>query len=258
MSTSIEQLKARAARRRPGASAGNRRPGIRPINLAGAPRCVRDEAGEAWPIRITNAAEVATIHIYEHIGEDWYGEGVSAADVVSFLNANKSKPVEVFINSGGGLVYDGLVIHNALASHPQNVTVTVEGLAYSAASFIAVAGDRMRMFRASDFGIHCAMSGAIGNKREMRAVAEWLETIDEHLVDIYEAKSGQSREQIEQWMEGLSDGTLFSAQKAYDAGFCDQIIDPKAGSRNAARGKVNNSGKRFRSVEAARRRLAGK
>lgn len=233
--------------------------GIRPLNLAGAPSSVREKGGDRLPIEIRNQADSAELLIMDQIGEDSYGDGVSATSVVDFLKTNRKKPIHVRINSGGGDAYCGLVIFNALASHNATVTVTIEGLAYSAASFIAMAGDRIRMYRASDFGIHRASIVAWGNKRAMQSVTDWLSTIDEHLIDIYQAKTGQTRDQIEKWLDGVSDGTVFSATQCKEHGFCDEILDPKAGNRSSSNGRTSNTGRTSSTNcyqrEAARNRL---
>ena len=162
--------------------------------------------------------------IMEQIGEDGWGDGVSATSVVNFLNEHRTSRVNVRINSPGGFVYDGMVMFNELKQREPKVTVTIEGLAFSAASFLAMAGDHVRMHEVSDFGIHRAWGMAIGNANAMRGLAEWLDTVDEHLVDIYENKSGQSRDQLNEWLDGVDDGTLFSAKEAVAAGFADELI----------------------------------
>ncbi len=161
------------------------------------------------------------------------------------------------INSPGGLVYDGLVIYNALSTHGPQVTVTIEGLAYSAASFIAMAGDTIKMHEASDLGIHRAHGVSVGNSKTMLAVADWLDTIDEHLVDIYTARTGAEPAQVEAWMDGTDDGTLFSAKDAKKYGFADEIIPlakkKKAAAKNSER--IAEAKKRPRK-DALRRTLA--
>ena len=174
--------------------------------------------------------------IMEEIGQNMYGDGLSASAVVGWLAAQQDRDINVRINSPGGLVYDGLVIYNALKSHQKNVMVTIEGLAFSAASFIAMAGDTIRMHEASDIGIHRAWGGAIGNAKAMRGVAEWLDTIDGHLVDIYTARTGKATDQINEWLDGTDDGTLFSAKEAVEIGFADELIPVrKKGTKNEKR-----------------------
>lgn len=227
----------------------------KPFNLKTVPQAVRDAEGGSLQV-FTNAAkddEPAELLIMDQIGEDWYGDGVSGESVVAFIKENKGKPINVRINSPGGLCYDGLVIYNSLANHDGQVTVTIEGLAYSAASFIAMAGDVVRMHKASDFGIHRASIIAVGNQKEFRSVVEWLNTIDEHVIDIYQDRTGQDREQIVSWIDGISDGTLFSAAQCKEYGFCDEIIEPAKGKKvsDVAKNAITNCQKRI----AARNRL---
>lgn len=169
----------------------------------------------------------AELLVMDVIGEDVFGDGVSATGVVDFLRANASRDVNIRINSPGGLVYDGLVIFNALTQHSKAVTATIEGIAFSAASLIAVAADRIRMHEASDIGIHRAMMGAVGNRYVMQDAMEWLDGIDEHIIDIYTNRTGNDREKVIQWMEGTVDGTKFSAREAIDSGFADEMIEMK-------------------------------
>lgn len=216
------------------------------FNLARVPACVANSESSKQTVQtqrmraeIRNSGSEVELLIYDQIGEDIYGDGVPAESVVSFLKTNRTKPVNVRINSPGGLVYDGMVIYNALASHSPTVTVTIEGLAYSMASVIALAGDKMRMYKASDYGIHRAWGVAIGNYKDMQDSVDWLKTIDQHMVEIYAAKTGKSASQIAKWMDGVSDGTLFSAAEAKKHGFCDEIIDPK--SEQSANRKTSNA-----------------
>jgi ATP-dependent Clp protease protease subunit len=169
--------------------------------------------------------ETAELLIMEEIGKDIYGEGVSATDVIDFLRDHKGKPVNVRLNSGGGLVFDGLTIYNALKSHDGPVTATIEGLAYSAASVIAMGASRIEMYNASSIGIHRAWGVAVGNAKTARGLAEWLDVIDQQLIDIYSNRTGNDAGQVELWLDGTDDGTLFSAKDATANGFADQIID---------------------------------
>jgi ATP-dependent protease ClpP protease subunit len=101
--------------------------------------------------------EVARIDIYEAIGYDpWFDEGVGAKEFTKELREIKAARIELHINSPGGVAYDGVTIYNALRDHPAYIAVTVDGLAASAASVIAMAGDKLTMNRASELMIHGA------------------------------------------------------------------------------------------------------
>ena len=85
--------------------------------------------------------ETPELFIYDEIGESFWGEGVTAKNLVGYLNDLKSaSKINVRINSPGGSVFDGNAIHNALVNHPADIHVHVDGMALSAASVIAMAG----------------------------------------------------------------------------------------------------------------------
>lgn len=226
-----------------------------------APSCIVNASEDSDFLVFCNASEDESepveLLIMEQIGEDWYGDGVIAKDVVGFLKEHKDREVHVRVNSPGGLVYDGFVIYNALVSHKPEVVVTIEGLAFSAASYIAMAGDKVQMHKASDLGIHRSSTVAWGNAKDLAASIEWLDTIDGHLVEIYEDRTGASTKQINKWLDGVSDGTLFSATDALKNGFIDEIIDPKVESKSNKKSKnaAEQAGRAAAKRTAARNRL---
>ena len=115
---------------------------------------------EAW-YRIENKSDDAVeVLLYDEIGGWW---GLTADDFAKDLAAVKAKQITLRINSPGGDVFDGLAIYNSLRLHPADVTCRVEGLAASAASFIAMAGDTIQVCRGSMMMIHDAMGFGIGN-----------------------------------------------------------------------------------------------
>lgn len=205
--------------------------------FAAPPESIRNVVEDgSLSVQIKNQAEEIEVLILEQIGADpWDGTGVIGSEVRETLKSNRGKPVNVAINSPGGLVNDGLMIYNVLAEHEGKVTVTIEGLAYSAASFIAMAGDHIRMHENSDIGIHRAWGFAMGNRNVMMDTADWLEKTDDHLIDIYQQRTGQSRDQIIEWIDGAVDGTLFSAKEAVENGFADELIAMKKKKKPASK-----------------------
>lgn len=247
-------------RRRQARSARNSRASrnVRPFSLSGAPRCVTEaHKGNRLPVQLrepTNNAP-AELEIFDHIGEDIYGDGVSASSVSAFLARHRNDDVNVCINSFGGSCYEGFQMFNDLVNHRGRVVVEVKGIAFSAASVIAMAGDWVKMHKTSDWGIHRAMIMAFGNQKEMASMVKWLNTLDEHAIDIYQERSGQSRSKIVNWIDGESDGTVFSAQQCLELGFCDEVIQPrKLASNSPSRGR--STGNASGSVREARNRLA--
>jgi ATP-dependent Clp protease protease subunit len=152
------------------------------------------------------------ITMFDTIGEDWWtGGGVTAKKVASQLRAIAG-PVEVQINSPGGDMFEGIAIYNVLREHPYDVTVKVMGMAASAASIIAMAGDTVEIGAASFLMIHNCWVLAMGNRHDMRETAEFLEPFDGAMVDVYAARSGQKAEDIAKWMDAFADAML-SADK---------------------------------------------
>jgi len=161
------------------------------------------------------------ITMFETIGEDWWtGGGVTAKKVASQLRAIAG-PVEVQINSPGGDMFEGIAVYNVLREHPYDVTVKVMGMAASAASIIAMAGDTVEIGAASFLMIHNCWVLAMGNRHDMRETAEFLEPFDGAMVDVYAARSGQKAEDIAKWMDAE---TFMSGSQAIERGFADALL----------------------------------
>ena len=167
------------------------------------------------------------ILMYGPIGEDfWEPENsITAKSIMSQL-ADMSGDVTVRISSGGGDVYAGIDIMNALKNYDGGeVTVIVESLAASAASFIAVGGaDRVLMRASSELMIHRAWTWAEGNADEVAKTLKDLERQDTKLANIYAAKAGGT---VEDWLAAMSDETWYTADEAVAAGLADEVIAEK-------------------------------
>lgn len=167
------------------------------------------------------------ILMYGPIGEDfWEPENsITAKSIMSQL-ADMSGDVTVRISSGGGDVYAGIDIMNALKNYDGGeVTVIVESLAASAASFIAVGGaDRVLMRASSELMIHRAWTWAEGNADEVAKTLKDLERQDTKLANIYAAKAGGT---VEDWLAAMSDETWYTADEAVAAGLADVVIAEK-------------------------------
>jgi ATP-dependent Clp protease protease subunit len=168
------------------------------------------------------AAEEAEVFIYGDIG-GWWG-GVSAEEFAKEIAALDVDTMNVRLNSPGGLVFDGVAIYNALARHAANVVVHVEGIAASIASVIAMAGDEIRIAEGSRFMIHNPWSFAMGDEDAFRAEADVLTGLKQDLIDIYAARTEQSRNDLSEWM---TSETWFSAREAVDKGFADSMTPAK-------------------------------
>ena len=164
-----------------------------------------------------------TISIYDVIGEDfWTGGGFTAKRAAAALRSIGKHPVTVKINSPGGNMFEGIAIYNILREHPERVTIDVMGMAASAASVIAMAGDEIRMGLGTFVMIHNAWGLVIGNRHDMREAADLFEGFDGALVDIYEARTGRERAEVEKLMDAE---TFLSPSQAIEQGFADTVSD---------------------------------
>ena len=170
---------------------------------ASAKRELPAAAIERWDGSIRAAAQSGenTITIFDVIGEDWWGDGVSANRIAAALRSLGGEDVTVHINSPGGDMFEGLAIYNLFREYQGKVTVKVLGLAASAASIIAMAGDEVQIGRGAFFMIHNAWIMAAGNRNDFREYADYLEPFDKAMADIYAARSGMPVEEIQSLMD---------------------------------------------------------
>lgn len=175
------------------------------------------------------------ILIYGDIGFE-----VQAKDIVAQLNECEG-PINVRVDSFGGDVYAGISILNALRRYPDVVTVYVDGMAASAASFIAVGGaDRLIMSPNSSLLIHGAWSQGMGNSEEMAQLASDLNQITDNLATIYAEKTGQ---EPAYWRELMKQDTTFTAEQAVEAGLADAVAEFEKSAKAEKRHAVMASGR---------------
>lgn len=177
-----------------------------------------------WQSNIKASAESDnTISIYEEIGYDWWTDGgVTAQRIASALRyIGEDQDVIVNINSPGGDLFEGLAIYNLLRAHQGKVTIRVLGVAASAASVIAMAGDEIQIARAGFIMIHNCWSYAVGNQHDMREAADYLATFDDSANDIYRTRTGLDEKEITRMLDAE---TWLSGSKAIENGFADEYL----------------------------------
>lgn len=164
----------------------------------------------------------ATLRLYGPV-DSWGGEwGCSDEEFAAALDAlpEGTERIRLHINSGGGEVFQGIAIANALRRHPAHVTTVVDGLAASIASVIALAGDEVVMARNSELMVHQPWGVCIGDAADMRKLAETLEHLAGNLAGAYAAKAGGT---LDGWLEAMAAETWFSADEAVTAGLADRV-----------------------------------
>lgn len=189
----------------------------------------------------------AELHVYDVVGETYDGEGITAKDTAAFCAANRGKPINVLINSPGGLVFEGLAVFNALIQHDAQVSTVVTGIAASIASIILQAGNTRSAHENSNIMIHKAQGGCFGNSDEMIDCAKWLTKMDGQLAKIYTDRTGKSQTTMLNLMAGERDGTLFTADEAKNIGLIDSII-PNSGTRNSSPRNPSNIDDRIKQI----------
>jgi len=162
-----------------------------------------------------------TISILGPIGDNYWTEGVTAKRIAAALRSIGAKPVDVIVNSPGGDLFEGFAIYNLLRDHKATVTVKVIGLAASAASVIAMAGDTVLVPRAGFIMIHNAWGMVIGNRHDWRAAADTVEPFDAAMASVYAARTGNDAKAIGKWMDAE---TWFNGDDAVAQGFADELL----------------------------------
>lgn len=147
-------------------------------------------------------------------------ETINAKDIKGVLD-DVDTDIHIKINSGGGDVFEGIEIYNYLKNHDSHITVEVTALAASAASIIAMAGDKVVMDTGASMMIHEASTIAFGNKAEITKALNALETIDGSLSDIYSERTGISTAELD---DLLTSETWLTADEAVSQGFADKKL----------------------------------
>jgi len=174
-----------------------------------------------WNAGVQARQSENTIGIYDPIGESWDGSGVTAKRVAAQLRDIGDNQVTVDINSPGGNVFEGFAIYNLLRDHPRKVNVRVIGIAASAASVVAMAGDNIQIARAGFLMMHNTWTVAIGNRHDLRALADMMEPFDDALAEIYALRSGGDKAAI---ADMLNQELWLNGSQAVDEGFADELL----------------------------------
>ena len=162
------------------------------------------------------------LYLYDPI-DSWGGYwGVSAREFVEALATlpDTTNEIRLHINSPGGEVYEAIAINNALKNHPARVVAVVDGLAASAASFIAAGADETVMGANTELMIHDAWGIAIGPAEDMRYMADRLDSLSNNIAGMYQRKAGGT---VDEWRAVMVAEKWYSADEAVAAGLADRI-----------------------------------
>lgn len=178
-------------------------------------------------LSVRNAADgAAELMIYGDIGYGgWFSEGITASDIATALADITSARLYVRINSGGGDMFDGTAIYTQLVRHSAYVITSIDGIAGSAASVIAMAGDEIESSDVGVMMIHDASTYTYGNPADHREAADLLEKLSDVVATAY---ANQAGEDVEFWRAKMNapggNGTWYTGQEMIDAGLADRIV----------------------------------
>lgn len=171
---------------------------------------------------VNQAGGEAEMWLYGDI-DSWGGYwGVSADEFRAELEQLTAPHLTLHVNSYGGEVFEGLAIRTALMRYPGSVTVTVDAIAASIASVIALAGTRVEMCDPSMLMIHDASGFCYGNATEMAQMADLLDKVSNQLAGVYAAKAGGT---VEAWRDLMRSETWYGAGEAVEAGLADAVSE---------------------------------
>lgn len=221
----------------------------------------RESARSTWHARFDNRTQpkaaagklivkasdddTTELMLYDEVGF-W---GVTAKQFAEALATVTTPKIRLRINSPGGDVFEGYAIYNALKQHRASVETVIDGLAASAASFIALAGDKVSMGNPSMMMIHRAWTVAMGNARDMAEVAATLEKVDGQIAAIYATKSGREAGEM---LDLMTAETWLTAEEAEELDLIDEVIDPDEDNQD----DPNEVGDKTARAHAARMRAA--
>lgn len=185
-------------------------------------------------LRLENNTAGTALYLYDQIG-GW--DGIIAKDVVTALNQHRGRPVAIHFNSPGGDIFEGHAIHNAIRRHDGPVVGYVDGIAGSAASYIAMACEALWMEPNAQMMIHDAHGGPPGmSPAQHRETADLLDLLSDSIAEMYAARAGGT---AKEWRERMSAETWYNARQTVEAGLASGINgqqndpEPPGGTTNA-------------------------
>jgi ATP-dependent protease ClpP protease subunit len=193
----------------------------------------------AWTVKAVRAKDEieAEVLLYDDIGDFWGGK--SAKNFVREIKElGEVSKITLRINSAGGEVFDAQAMYSYLKTHKAFKTVRIDGLAASAASFLAMVGDKIVMPENAMMMIHNPGTFAYGEAEDMRKAADFLDKVRDTIAAVYVARTDLDYDKIK-WM--MDEETWMSAEEAKELGFCDEIgeaIEIAARARSLSEGDV--------------------
>lgn len=219
------------------------------------PSGMQPPEGAADWYKITNSVEdedVSDVYIYSDIG-GWFG--VYADEFIDEFKQISSKNINIRLNSGGGSVFEGIAIANAIRSHPAHVTVYVDSLAASIASVIMLAGDKIVMLPQSQVMIHMASGACYGDATDMTKMADLLDKQSHNIAEAYAERTGRP---VNEFLDYMANETWLSAKEAVELGLADEYMPMRPREPERTEDSVGVSARMNRPWDLSMFRYAGR
>lgn len=181
--------------------------------------------------QVSNSGHLAKVYVHGLIG----GYDMDASEFVREIHALKVTSIDLHVNSPGGFVWDAISMYEALRAHPAAVTTHVDGVAGSAASFLALAGDTVETAKGSRWMVHDAQIVAMGSPAEVREYADLGDAISDDIAGIYAERAGGKPAA---WRTAMKATTWYSAEEAVDAGLADRVTGGRRNSGASNRSRL--------------------
>lgn len=187
---------------------------------------------QIWNLKQAAEPNVLDMYIYDYIEGDsydfWTGQTIQSETSANYFRDEMAKypnvsQINLYVNSYGGYVYEGMSIRNQLVRHPAKVVGIVDGFAASMASYLLTGCDEVRMYSNTMQLLHEMMDGLFGNASEHRKMADELDTLMKGNRKAYLEKSGGKMTE-DQLIEVLQKAEWLTAEQCLELGLCDVII----------------------------------
>jgi ATP-dependent protease ClpP protease subunit len=202
--------------------------------LRAAWRAMTDGADGDGKATVETEGDTARVYVQGMIG----GWRMDAGKFVQSVHNLDVPRIDVHINSVGGFVYDAVSMYEALLHHPATVHTHIDGLAASAASFLALAGDQVHIARAGRVMIHDVQGIAYGSPAEIHAAADLANSVSDDIAGIYAERAGGKPAA---WRKAMTATTWYSAQQAVDAGLANEVAGGEPVRTTTKSGASNRS-----------------
>lgn len=187
-------------------------------------------------VRVQAAAGGRTaVRVYGYIGSVW-DEGITATSFARELDGVGDGGIDLHLNSGGGSVFDAVAMHAALLNHPSDVVSYVDGVAASAASFLAMAGTEIVIEKPAKMMIHDAQGLTYGGPAEHAEMLDLLNELSDTIAEMYADRAGGK---VADWRAAMTRTTWYSSAEAVKAGLADRVAnDSKAAAPEDRRSQI--------------------